>query len=147
MKPNIPKGEAGVADDIIPNCVKRDWVNCPICGEPDMRREEDCDGNALILCVNHACGSNGGTNYDAVPRKLTLQSTLDLQAINRIIADQTKTIKSENLRLTHTLQKIAIGSNLPITHDHPEALMRCEIHDLARSALHPTHSLGDGLKG
>lgn len=52
--------------DLIPSPAKRDWVNCPICGESDMRREEDVDGNALILCVNHACASNGGTNADAL---------------------------------------------------------------------------------
>lgn len=50
------------------NAVKRDWVNCPICGESDMRREEDAEGNALILCVNHACASNGGTNADALEK-------------------------------------------------------------------------------
>lgn len=39
--------------------VKSDWVNCPVCGEPDMRKETDADGNALIHCVNHGCLSNG----------------------------------------------------------------------------------------
>lgn len=52
--------------DLIPNAAKREWVRCPVCGEPDMRREEDRDGNALILCVNHACASNGGSNADAL---------------------------------------------------------------------------------
>ena len=55
--------------DLMANAVKRTWVNCPICGEPDVRREEDKHGNALILCVNHACGSNGGTNFDALKRE------------------------------------------------------------------------------
>lgn len=44
-----------------------DWVNCPVCGEPDMRREEhgeECD--AFIFCVNHACASNGGSNADGL---------------------------------------------------------------------------------
>lgn len=45
---------------------KRDWVKCPICGEPDMRKESDEDGNAIITCVNHACASNGGSNADAL---------------------------------------------------------------------------------
>lgn len=40
--------------------MKTDWVNCPICGESDMRRTTDPDGNVLIDCVNHACKSNGG---------------------------------------------------------------------------------------
>ena len=39
-----------------------DWVTCPICGESDMRRTTDEDGNSLIHCVNHICASNGGTN-------------------------------------------------------------------------------------
>ncbi len=37
-----------------------EWVDCPICGEPDTRKETDAEGNALIFCVNHACASNGG---------------------------------------------------------------------------------------
>lgn len=52
--------------NLIANCVKRAWVDCPICGESDMRREEDAEGNALILCVNHACASNGGSNLAAL---------------------------------------------------------------------------------
>lgn len=43
-----------------------DWVNCPICDEPDMRKTTDRDGYVLIHCVNHACASNGGTNRSAV---------------------------------------------------------------------------------
>jgi hypothetical protein len=53
---------------LFPNPAKRDWVTCPVCGEPDMRREEDAEGAALILCVNHACASNGGTNSDALTK-------------------------------------------------------------------------------
>lgn len=41
---------------------KTEWVPCPICGEPDMRKETDEEGNSLIFCVNHACKSNGGNN-------------------------------------------------------------------------------------
>lgn len=48
--------------------LKRTWVPCPICGESDMERTEDRDGNALISCVNHACASNGGTNCDALAK-------------------------------------------------------------------------------
>lgn len=45
------------------------WVNCPICGESDMRktREKDCEGDeGYISCVNLACASNGGTNATAL---------------------------------------------------------------------------------
>lgn len=51
-----------------------DWVRCPICGDPDMRRT--CvtdDGECLINCVNHACASNGGGNYDALSRIVGLR--------------------------------------------------------------------------
>lgn len=41
--------------------VARDWVACPICDEPDMRKETDANGNSLIYCVNHGCPSNGRT--------------------------------------------------------------------------------------
>jgi hypothetical protein len=45
---------------------KTDWVICPICGETDMERETDAEGCAIISCVNHCCGSNGGTNFDGL---------------------------------------------------------------------------------
>lgn len=51
---------------ILPNSKNREWVKCPVCGESDMRKETDGDENSLILCVNHACGSNGGDNFSAV---------------------------------------------------------------------------------
>lgn len=53
---------------IMPNAVKTEFVDCPVCGQPDMRREEDAEGCALILCVNHACASNGGSNSDALAK-------------------------------------------------------------------------------
>lgn len=43
-----------------------DWVNCPICGDCDMRLVTDPDGEPLIFCTNHACASNGGTNSSAL---------------------------------------------------------------------------------
>lgn len=49
-----------------PEPVTRDWVDCPVCGETDMRRERDEEGHPLIFCVNHACASNGGTNMSAI---------------------------------------------------------------------------------
>jgi hypothetical protein len=53
-----------------------DYVKCPVCGEPDMRKWEDAEGNAIIFCTNHACTSNGGSNHSAIdstsgPRKGT----------------------------------------------------------------------------
>lgn len=39
-----------------------DWVKCPVCEEPDMRRTTDEEGNVLIDCVNHGCLSSGGTS-------------------------------------------------------------------------------------
>lgn len=66
----IAKNEPSRVDgDFMPNAVKRDWVTCPICESTDMRREEDEDGNALILCVNHACASNGGSNREGLNKR------------------------------------------------------------------------------
>lgn len=48
--------------------MKSNWINCPICDEPDMRQTTDIDGNKLIFCVNHACRSNGG-DYES-PKKI-----------------------------------------------------------------------------
>lgn len=58
---------------------KCDYVTCPVCGEPDMRKETDDHGNSLILCVNHACLSNGST--------ATLL-TDELAEIRRVIGDR-----------------------------------------------------------
>lgn len=47
------------------------WINCPICGEPDMRAEPDGDeGDVLIHCTNLCCASNGGDNSEALDKKL-----------------------------------------------------------------------------
>lgn len=40
------------------------WIDCPVCGCCDTRKETDRDGNSLIHCVNHACYSNGGNNME-----------------------------------------------------------------------------------
>lgn len=43
-----------------------EYVNCPVCGEPDMRTEvwfEHGERLQLIHCVNHECFSNGGTSF------------------------------------------------------------------------------------
>ena len=44
------------------NVFKRDWVTCPMCGEPDMPREwiQDADDGPYITCLNLRCPSNGG---------------------------------------------------------------------------------------
>lgn len=41
---------------------RRDWVNCPICSEPDMLKEFDADGRGLIHCTNRICRSNSETS-------------------------------------------------------------------------------------
>jgi hypothetical protein len=46
--------------------VGREWVDCPVCGESDMRKETDGEGNSLVFCVNHSCASNGGLNHSAI---------------------------------------------------------------------------------
>lgn len=48
---NAESGKPGIVD----------WVNCPICGEPDMRKTTTPEGFSLIFCVNHGCASNGGS--------------------------------------------------------------------------------------
>lgn len=42
------------------------WVDCPVCGEPDMQKTEHERGTTLIHCCNHNCASNGGTNSVAL---------------------------------------------------------------------------------
>lgn len=53
---------------LLPNSTKREWVNCPVCGDESMRKETDKDGDSLILCTNYTCGSNGGDNFEAVQK-------------------------------------------------------------------------------
>jgi hypothetical protein len=56
-----------------------DWVRCPVCGEEDMRKTSDEEGNALIHCVNYNCGSNGGTNFSAASSDTTVSNPALLQ--------------------------------------------------------------------
>ena len=68
--------------------VPRDWVCCPICGEPDMQKETDDQGASLIFCVNHGCRSNGGdSDLQSAPRpdQTDLLQRLDAAANERLI--------------------------------------------------------------
>lgn len=56
-----------------------DWVKCPVCGESQMRRETDREGDALIDCVNHSCFSNGGTNMSELVRSVAKEEMVRLQ--------------------------------------------------------------------
>lgn len=60
-----------------PKLGKIDWVKCPICGEGDMRKSFDEDAS-YIHCVNSACGSNGGDNFDGLQ-----STTLEIPADNK----------------------------------------------------------------
>ncbi len=50
---------------------KMDWVNCPICGEPDMRKSTTPEGFSEIRCVNYGCASNGGAMDARTPAQGT----------------------------------------------------------------------------
>jgi hypothetical protein len=56
----------------------RDWVKCPVCGQPDMRQETDGDGNRLIFCVNLGCASNGG-NYSEIACSACAKAIIELK--------------------------------------------------------------------
>lgn len=59
-----------------------DWVQCPICGENDMRSEPD-GKRAIISCVNLICGSNGGDNFSGLSSDKLLaiaNAVLDVKA-------------------------------------------------------------------
>lgn len=45
---------------------KREWVNCPVCGESDMPSVTTQGGQQKIECTNLCCASNGGTNVSAL---------------------------------------------------------------------------------
>jgi hypothetical protein len=60
---------------------KTEWVNCPICGDTNTRRElEPGEENYWIYyCTNLACRSNGGgydIGYPDVPEKTTVEENL-----------------------------------------------------------------------
>lgn len=63
-----------------------DWVDCPICGESDMRKTTS-DGNSLIECVNHGCASNGGS-LDMIESEIKIQS-LEWKFISNIWISET----------------------------------------------------------
>lgn len=63
------------------------WVRCPVCGEPDMRKEQEEDpedNEGYILCTNLYCGSNGGDNFRALPQ---LDQLPILREMVRILRD------------------------------------------------------------
>ena len=70
--PTVPPSESDMLEQALGRLAARtkvqrfagtvDWVNCPVCKEPDMRRTTDEEGHILIDCVNHGCLSNGGTS-------------------------------------------------------------------------------------
>lgn len=60
----------------------KNWVNCPICGESDTRREAEDEG-FLLYCTNLSCASNGGDNFQAIKKRLTKEIGRDL--IDKII--------------------------------------------------------------
>ena len=69
--PAVPQSESKMLEQALSRLARRnaarsagtvDWVDCPVCKEPDMRRTTDEEGHILIDCVNHGCLSNGGTS-------------------------------------------------------------------------------------
>lgn len=42
------------------------WIECPVCGGPDMECEVYGERELLICCTNHECASNGGGNHSAI---------------------------------------------------------------------------------
>lgn len=79
--------------------LKVDWVNCPICDEPDMRKETFDGDLALIDCTNHGCASNGAPNdqidkaraWDAIAEKNaeidSLRKPPDAWALSALISE------------------------------------------------------------
>lgn len=52
---------------------KATWVDCPICGGTDMRREPDAEtGLGYIFCTNLNCKSNGGGNASALEASIAV---------------------------------------------------------------------------
>ena len=74
-----------------------EWVPCPVCGDIDMRKETDRDGNSLIECTNHACASNGGSYTIERPKATAKKWTL-----------------SEGSKLVETLAEPAAAYNLAV---------------------------------
>lgn len=57
-----------------------EWVPCPVCGEPDMRKED-----GLISCTNLVCESNGGGENAELDDPETWESLLaDVMAASEV---------------------------------------------------------------
>lgn len=78
------------------------YVDCPVCGSPDTRKTTQIESGeeiSLMYCTNHACGSNGGTNFDAVPVHDNAEAVLEI--VNRLargVARMTKRQFCESLK-------------------------------------------------
>lgn len=82
--PSRAKGEDGP----VARAAARDWVDCPICGEPDMRRETDSEGYALIFCVNHSCPSN---THPATPKPEAVEALVEREKLRAEIINTPET--------------------------------------------------------
>lgn len=63
--------------------MKTEWVNCPICQEPDMLMTILEDGHTLINCTNHACRSNRVSPVIKINESHWLQQVLDAAAAGK----------------------------------------------------------------
>ncbi|WP_428383645.1 hypothetical protein [Nevskia ramosa] len=84
--------DEALASQAAPSLSQRhDWIACPVCAEPDMRRELFDEGLAIIQCTNHACASNGGKNRSALPQQAAQGDVIvvsrDASVALRTIAD------------------------------------------------------------
>jgi hypothetical protein len=65
--------------------MQKNWVNCPICGSPDMEQTPDGEDGVIIECTNLCCASNGGDNYSEIQKRIEQEEpALVYKALERL---------------------------------------------------------------
>lgn len=77
-----------------------------------MSQEVDRDGNAIICCVNHACASNGGTNFDYLIERSRSEAVVPYDKKNGIVGNPECSWKARALYAEENLlrERNAIGA-------------------------------------
>lgn len=90
--------------------MKSEWVNCPICGEPDMEKSFHGEENdPIIECTNHECASNGGTNMSAIECEASTIKSLERVASElKITAQYQKQLADKDAKLAKLYKDIAV---------------------------------------
>lgn len=96
---------------------RTEWVDCPVCGEPDMEKTRHEHDATFIRCANLNCVSNGGDNMSG----LTAPGGVEKSEGPSRVAQQLSEHQSRVTELTEALEKLVHGDDHDLTKNLNEA--------------------------